>query len=158
VQPYILFSFDCAPPAIFCVRSCTSSCFCSSNCFFRSSLFLPQSCAALTLLDDCHKSTQCQHIHSVSLHDGIVFAPYHLDRLCRCLSGSREGRVVVVVVSSNLWRERLLRTRVRILRSLGIAGAREEPGFVLALRRMCALEPWRISFRGLCAEVMCSGR
>ena len=45
---HILFNFDDAPPAIFCVRSCTSSCLSSSSCFDRSSLFFPHSCAAFT--------------------------------------------------------------------------------------------------------------
>ena len=50
---HILLSLDWAPPAIFWVRRATSSCFSSSSCFWRSSLFLPQSCWALTLPDDC---------------------------------------------------------------------------------------------------------
>lgn len=52
-RTYILVSFDEAPPAIFCVRSWTSSCLRSSSCFASSSLdFLLQSWAVLTLPDD----------------------------------------------------------------------------------------------------------
>ncbi len=68
-ETYILFNLLCAPPAIFCVRNATSSCFCSSNCFFNSSLFLPQSCEARILLDDwerplalCIPPVQCHQI------------------------------------------------------------------------------------------------
>jgi hypothetical protein len=56
---HILLNLDEAPPAIFCVRNCTSSCFNSSSCFDRSSLFFPQSWAALTFpVDDCQE-TKC---------------------------------------------------------------------------------------------------
>lgn len=74
---YILFNFDWAPPAIFCVLNCTSSCFSSVSCVFNSSLFLPQSWAALTLPDDYHTH--------VSISDARIQTyrgrPYHLDRL-----------------------------------------------------------------------------
>lgn len=54
---YILVSFDEAPPAIFAVRSCTSSAFRSSSCLVKSSLFLPQSWEAFTLAVDCDLSS-----------------------------------------------------------------------------------------------------
>lgn len=50
---HILVSFEAAPPAIFCTRSCPNSVFNSSSCFFRSSLPLPHSEPAFTFAVDC---------------------------------------------------------------------------------------------------------
>jgi hypothetical protein len=53
-MPYILVSFEDAPPAIFWTRSWPSSVLSSSSCFLRSEGDLPQSWAALTFAeDDC---------------------------------------------------------------------------------------------------------
>ena len=50
---YILVSFEAAPPVTFCVRRAPSSVLRSPSCFLRSSLPLPQSEPALTLVVDC---------------------------------------------------------------------------------------------------------
>lgn len=82
-KPYILFSLDCAPPAIFWVRSWTSSCFSSSSCLRSSSLFLPQSCEALTLPDDCGCTpSACRLLLSLPLASHPIHAATIGDCVC----------------------------------------------------------------------------
>lgn len=78
-KTYILVSLVEAPPAIFCVRSWTSSCLRLSSWTLRSSLFLPQRDAALTFAEDYRKFLVSHALVPISNYRLVkTRKPYHL--------------------------------------------------------------------------------